>query len=359
MKNISKSYDNGSKNVVKDFNLVIEEKEFVVFVGPSGCGKSTTLRLIAGLEEITGGELFINQQAMNDVLPKDREISMVFQSYALFPHMNVENNLSFGLKVKKISKEKIKQFVDKTAQMVGLEKMLQQMPKELSGGQKQRVALGRAMIKQTDIFLMDEPLSNLDAKLRTQMREEIIRLHRQLGTTTIYVTHDQVEAMTMATKIVVLNQGEIQQVGTPYEIFTYPKNKFVAGFMGTPSMNFLEVENSNNQLRFHELTLLTGLGELSELPAQLTLGVRPESISITESNGITAKVSYIELLGSEMLVHVLVNQQKLVMKTIADLSIKEDETIQIQMDSNQLYLFDAQNGEILYSRGQLIDATIE
>lgn len=238
MEKIQKTYD---KNVlaVDDFNLDIKDKEFIVFVGPSGCGKSTTLRMIAGLEEITGGDLYIDDKRMNDIAPKDRDIAMVFQNYALYPHMNVYDNMAFGLKLRKFKKDEIDQRVKNAANILGLENYLDRKPKALSGGQRQRVALGRAIVRDAKVFLMDEPLSNLDAKLRVQMRAEIQKLHQRLQTTTIYVTHDQTEAMTMATRLVVMKDGIIQQVGAPKEVYDMPENMFVGGFIGSPSMNFL------------------------------------------------------------------------------------------------------------------------
>src|SRR5690625_5285673 len=236
MKNIKKVYD---KDVVavKDFNLHIRDEEFIVFVGPSGCGKSTTLRMIAGLEKISDGELYIDNKLMNDVAPKDRDIAMVFQNYALYPHMKVFDNMAFGLKLRKFSKSNIKERVNEAARILGLEEYLNRKPKALSGGQRQRVALGRAIVRDAKVFLMDEPLSNLDAKLRVQMRAEIQKLHQRLQTTTIYVTHDQTEAMTMATRLVVMKDGIIQQVGAPKDVYDNPENVFVGGFIGSPSMN--------------------------------------------------------------------------------------------------------------------------
>ena len=237
--NINKIYPNNVQAVF-DFNLEINDKEFVVFVGPSGCGKSTTLRMVAGLEEITDGELYIDDKLVNEVHPKDRDIAMVFQSYALYPHMSVYENMAFGLKIKRMPKEEINRRIDTAAEILGLKPYLKRKPKELSGGQRQRVALGRAIVREPKVFLMDEPLSNLDAKLRVQMRSEIIKIHQKVGATTIYVTHDQTEAMTMADHIVVMKDGYIQQIGTPEQVYNTPANIFVAGFIGSPSMNFLK-----------------------------------------------------------------------------------------------------------------------
>ena len=238
LKKIYKKYDNGFC-AVTDFNLEVADKEFVVFVGPSGCGKSTTLRMIAGLEDITEGEFYIGDKLVNDVEPKDRDIAMVFQSYALYPHMTVFDNMAFALKLRKVPKDEIKAKVEEAAKILGLEELLDRKPKALSGGQRQRVALGRAIVRSPKVFLMDEPLSNLDAKLRSNMRAEIIKIHNTLGATTIYVTHDQTEAMTMADRIVVMKKGIVQQVGSPKEIYDHPENLFVAGFIGAPTMNFM------------------------------------------------------------------------------------------------------------------------
>ena len=238
LKNIYKIYD-GDVTAVNNFNLDIEDKEFIIFVGPSGCGKSTTLRMIEGLEEISKGDLFIGDKLVTDVEPKDRDIAMVFQNYALYPHMSVYDNMAFALKLRKVPKEEIDTKIKEAAKILDIESLLDRKPKALSGGQRQRVALGRAIVRQPKVFLMDEPLSNLDAKLRVQMRTEITKLHKKLGTTFIYVTHDQTEAMTMGTRIVVMNKGVVQQVDTPQNIYNYPKNKFVASFIGSPQMNFL------------------------------------------------------------------------------------------------------------------------
>ena len=236
--NLNKIYDNNVQAVF-DFNLEVKDKEFIVFVGPSGCGKSTTLRMVAGLEDITNGELYIDDKLVNNIAPKNRDIAMVFQSYALYPHMTVYDNMAFGLKLKKLPKEEIDKKIKSASEILGLTDYLNRKPKELSGGQRQRVALGRAIVRNPKVFLMDEPLSNLDAKLRVQMRSEIAKIHEQVGATTIYVTHDQTEAMTMASRIVVMKDGYIQQIGTPKEVYNYPNNIFVAGFIGAPAMNFI------------------------------------------------------------------------------------------------------------------------
>ncbi|MEE0428553.1 MAG: sn-glycerol-3-phosphate ABC transporter ATP-binding protein UgpC, partial [Turicibacter sp.] len=284
LKNIYKIYENNPNPSVTDFNLDIADKEFIVFVGPSGCGKSTTLRMIAGLEEISKGEFYIDGVLMNDVAPKDRDIAMVFQSYALYPHMNVYDNMAFGLKLRKIPKEEIDRRVKDAARILGLEQYLDRKPKALSGGQRQRVALGRAIVRDAKVFLMDEPLSNLDAKLRVAMRSEIIKLHERLATTTIYVTHDQTEAMTMASRIVVMKDGVIQQIGSPKEIYDNPKTVFVGGFIGSPAMNFVHGKVANgyfiaDNLKFRipdaKFNMLKQKGYDNK---EVIFGIRPEDI---------------------------------------------------------------------------------
>ena len=287
-KNVCKMYPGSDKNTVDNFNLNIEEKEFIAFVGPSGCGKSTTLRMIAGFEEITGGELCIDGKKMNEVAPRDRGISMVFQNYALYPHMTVEKNIGYGLKNMKMPSDQIKQKVDWAIKVLGLEEYRYRKPKNLSGGQRQRVALGRAIVKNSKVFLMDEPLSNLDAKLRVSMRTEISKLHRQIGATTIYVTHDQVEAMTMADRIVIMKDGVIQQVGRPMELYDHPVNQFVAGFIGSPQMNFFDVTVDNGIVRFGDgstMTLSEGmLKKLNGCQGAMVLGIRGEDIKMDAQN---------------------------------------------------------------------------
>lgn len=288
MKHIDKQYANANKKSVTDFNLEIEQGEFIAFVGPSGCGKSTTLRMIAGFEEITGGELYIDGKKMNDTAPRDRGIAMVFQNYALYPHMTVEKNISYGLKNMKVPAAEIKKKVDWAIDMLGLSEYRYRKPKNLSGGQRQRVALGRAIVKNQKVFLMDEPLSNLDAKLRVSMRNEISKLHRELGSTTIYVTHDQVEAMTMADRIVIMKDGVIQQVGKPMELYEHPANKFVAGFIGSPQMNFYNVTVKDNVVTFstgEKITLPESVvTKLSGKHGEMILGIRGEDIKLDEQN---------------------------------------------------------------------------
>ncbi len=287
LRNVCKKYDKTDKNAVTNFNLAIEEKEFIAFVGPSGCGKSTTLRMIAGFEEISSGELFIDGRKMNEVAPMDRGISMVFQNYALYPHMTVEKNISYGLRNMKVPSDEIKKKVDWAVKILGLEEYRYRKPKNLSGGQRQRVALGRAIVKNQKVFLMDERLSNLDAKLRVSMRNEISKLHRELGSTTIYVTHDQVEAMTMADRIVIMRDGVVQQTGEPMELYEHPCNKFVAGFIGSPQMNFYDVRVEKDSIIFED-------GKSIRLPHAVTeklrghnhviMGIRGEDIKFDDQN---------------------------------------------------------------------------
>ncbi|MBU3839519.1 MAG: sn-glycerol-3-phosphate ABC transporter ATP-binding protein UgpC [Candidatus Ruminococcus intestinipullorum] len=287
-KNIGKQYKNAEKKSVDHFNLEIDEKEFIAFVGPSGCGKSTTLRMIAGFEEITEGDLYIDGKRVNEVAPRDRGIAMVFQNYALYPHMTVEKNIGYGLKNMKMPADQIKKKVDWAIDILGLEEYRNRKPKNLSGGQRQRVALGRAIVKNQKLFLMDEPLSNLDAKLRVSMRTEISKLHRELGATTIYVTHDQVEAMTMADRIVIMKDGKIQQVGKPMELYDHPVNKFVAGFIGSPQMNFFEVRVKGNKVIFadgNEISIPDGiLKKLNGKEGAMILGIRGEDLKLDQQN---------------------------------------------------------------------------
>ena len=309
-KNVCKKYPGSDKNTVDNLNLDIEEKEVIAFVGPSGCGKSTTLRMIAGFEEITGGELFIDGKKVNEVAPRDRGIAMVFQNYALYPHMTVEKNIGYGLKNMKLPTDEIKKKVDWAIDILGLEEYRYRKPKNLSGGQRQRVALGRAIVKNQKLFLMDEPLSNLDAKLRVSMRTEISKLHRQLGATTIYVTHDQVEAMTMADRIVIMKEGVIQQVGRPMELYDHPINQFVAGFIGSPQMNFFDVTVENDTVKFSDgnsITLSEGTAKkLKGRQGEMTLGIRGEDIKmdaqnmeINGENRLHAVITDTEVMGNE------------------------------------------------------------
>ncbi len=309
-KNICKKYENAERNSVTDFNLSIEEKEFIAFVGPSGCGKSTTLRMVAGFEEITSGDLYIDGKRVNEVAPKDRGIAMVFQNYALYPHMTVEKNIGYGLRNMKVPEAEVQKKVDWAIRILGLEEFRTRKPRNLSGGQRQRVALGRAIVKNQKLFLMDEPLSNLDAKLRVSMRNEISKLHRELGTTTIYVTHDQVEAMTMADRIVIMKDGVVQQAGAPMELYEHPVNKFVAGFIGSPQMNFYNVAVSGNELKFQDGSKISlpseVISRLKGKEGQMIMGIRGEDIKLDpasqkayEADRQKAIVENTEVMGNE------------------------------------------------------------
>ena len=315
LKNVKKIYDN-KVTAVHSFNLEIADKEFIVLVGPSGCGKSTTLRMVAGLEEISEGELYIDEKLVNNVEPKDRDIAMVFQSYALYPHMTVRENMEFPLKLKKVPKDEIKQRVNQAAEILGITEYLDRKPKALSGGQRQRVAIGRAIVREPKVLLMDEPLSNLDAKLRNQMRSEIIKLRQRINTTFIYVTHDQTEAMTLGDRIVIMKDGFIQQIGTPQEVFSHPVNLFVAGFIGTPQMNFFpaklvrngegyQAECAGAVVGLDENTVRT-LKEKNTQTQEVVLGCRPEHLHLAAAAGadtVTAKVEVSEMMGSELHIH--------------------------------------------------------
>jgi multiple sugar transport system ATP-binding protein len=347
----------GAVKVVCEIDIDVQEKEFVVLVGPSGCGKSTTLRMIAGLEEITAGRLTINGRYMNNVAPKDRNVAMVFQNYALYPHLNVAKNMAFGLNIRKQPKEEIKLQIKEVSSMLGLTEYLDRRPSELSGGQRQRVAMGRAIVRQPSVFLFDEPLSNLDAKLRTQMRAEIKRLHKRLGATSIYVTHDQVEAMTLADRIVIMNDGRIEQVGTPMELFNSPANTFVASFLGAPPMNMVnaKVANGGDKLiaEFYGQKL-----SLPELPAlqnsvgrEIILGIRPELVRVadkTTPNQISVDVDLIETLGSEALVHATLGNKPFVIRTITIGKYHSlDNLTGFTIDPNLISIFNAETGAAL------------
>ena len=348
LKNISKSY--GKVSVIKDLNLEIIDKEFMVFVGPSGCGKSTLLRIIAGLEDIQGGEVYIDEKVVNNLHPKDRDIAMVFQNYALYPHMSVYENMAFALKIRKMDKNLIREKIENVAKSLNLTEYLNRKPKELSGGQKQRVALGRAMVREPKVFLMDEPLSNLDAKLRVQMRSEIRSLHKKLDTTFIYVTHDQVEALTMGDRITVLNRGEIQQVATPDEIYNYPENMFVAGFIGSPQMNFIKVKVvSENSLSFGDNTIyLTSdlIRRNNLLGKEVIAGIRPEHLSLSEcssSNKIEITAGMVEMLGSEKIVHFELQNHDMSAKLPASVMVAYGDKLCFSPDDNKILLFDKES----------------
>ena len=356
LQHINKTYPNGFQ-AVKDFNLEIEDKEFIIFVGPSGCGKSTTLRMIAGLEEISGGTLKIGDKVMNDVEPKDRDIAMVFQNYALYPHMTVYDNMAFGLKLRKVPKDQIDKAVSEAARILDLEKLLDRKPKALSGGQRQRVAMGRAIVRNPKVFLMDEPLSNLDAKLRVQMRIEISKIHQRLGATIIYVTHDQTEAMTLGTRIVVMKDGVVQQVDTPQHLYEQPGNLFVAGFMGSPQMNFLDA-----QIAEKGGDLIAKVGEYDiVIPAAkakvlkdggyvgktVVLGIRPEDIHDSQmfieaspSAPMTSTVKVYELLGAEVFLYFDVNGTQVTARVDPRTNSKTGDTIKFAFDMEKSHFFD-------------------
>ena len=339
----------GGLRILRDISLEIASGEFVVFVGPSGCGKSTLLRLIAGLESICAGDLLIDGRRVNDLEPRERGVGMVFQSYALYPHMSVYDNIGFGLKLAKTDKRSLRERVLETARVLQLDKLLQRKPKELSGGQRQRVAMGRAMAREPDILLFDEPLSNLDAALRVQMRNEIARLHASLGTTMIYVTHDQVEAMTLADKIVVLNAGRIEQVGSPRELYERPVSRFVAGFLGSPRMNFLPAQLLAPGL--HSTISTPALGHLAALPfdsralaagSPLTLGIRPEHLSLQKATGDAGlRVIGVEYLGCETYVHLDVGQDEpLICRCAANAEWRHGDRVELRPEFAGLHLFD-------------------
>lgn len=360
LKDINKIYPNGVQAVF-DFNLSIKDKEFIVFVGPSGCGKSTTLRMIAGLEEITSGELFIDDEMVNDKAPKDRNIAMVFQSYALYPHMSVYDNMAFGLKLRKMPKDQIEEKVNQAADILGLTPYLDRKPKALSGGQRQRVALGRAIVRNAKVFLMDEPLSNLDAKLRVQMRGELIKLHNKIETTTIYVTHDQIEAMTMASRIVVMKDGYIMQVGSPKEIYDHPNNMFVAGFIGTPPMNFIHGRVSKEGIFTagkHTIELPQDKFEIVKyhkmIEKDIVLGIRPEDIHDDQvvkkaypNATLDLVVDVAELLGAETNIYTLVHESNICASVDARTNIHIGDKLQLTFDMNKVHFFDPETQQSL------------
>ena len=327
LKNVTKIYD--KKRVIDDVDLTINDKEFIVLVGASGCGKSTLLRMIAGLEDITEGEIFIGDKKVNDVQPKDRDIAFVFQSYALYPHMTVRENIAFGLKMRKIDKATIEKKVQEAAEILDLGEYLDRKPKQLSGGQRQRVALGRAIVRNPKVFLMDEPLSNLDAKLRVQMRSEIKKLHEKLQTTFIYVTHDQTEALTMGDSIVVLDKGKIQQAGRPEEIYNNPANTFVAGFVGSPQMNFIDSKDFPYETK-----------------EDVIIGIRPEKMICGGKIKLTVNIEISELLGSEKIAYFNIGDQKCSAKLPADYDIGK--TLELSINPDDLYFFNKDNGKRIY-----------
>ena len=368
LQHVYKIYPGASEPAVKDFTLEIHDKEFVVFVGPSGCGKSTTLRMIAGLEEISKGDVYIDERKVNKVEPRDRDIAMVFQNYALYPYMTVYENMSFSLRLHKVPKKEIEQKVLKAAKILGIENLLRRKPAQLSGGQRQRVALGRAIIREPKVFLLDEPLSNLDAKMRAQMRTEITKLHNELQTTFIYVTHDQTEAMTMGTRIVVMKDGVIQQVDTPENLYDYPANQFVAGFIGTPQINFITVtllkEGEKVYAKFgkHKVQIDPATVERFAITdfnnRQFTLGIRAEDIYVSseapakDNSLVEAKILITEKLGNEILLYASVNGKEgdLVFRSKPRVNIEQDDVIALSFDTKQIHLFDYDTGSTILRR---------
>jgi multiple sugar transport system ATP-binding protein len=353
LKDINKKFD--EVHAVKDVNLTIRDKEFMVFVGPSGCGKTTTLRMVAGLEEITSGQISIGERVVNDLPPKDRDIAMVFQNYALYPHMSVYDNMAFGLKMRKFPKPEIQKRVQDAAEILGIQDLLKRKPRQLSGGQRQRVAVGRAIVRHPQVFLFDEPLSNLDAKLRVQMRVELKRLHERLETTAIYVTHDQVEAMTLGSRVVVMKDGWVQQVGEPLEIYSRPANRFVAGFIGSPAMNFLSVRLSESGGALHAATEAPGLK--IRVPAPLaqrlgpysgqvvTLGIRPEDLRVgsgadSDDLAVDATVEVVEPLGAEILLDTTVGGHSVVARVDPGVRTRPHEKIRLVFVPERIHFFD-------------------
>lgn len=344
LKNIIKDFD--KTRIINDISLEIKDKEFHVLVGPSGCGKSTILRLIAGLENLTDGEIYIDNNLVNNEEPKNRDIAFVFQSYALYPHMTVFENIAFPLKMRKMTKNDIEKKVIEAAKILDIEHLLKRKPKQLSGGQRQRVALGRAIVRKPKVFLLDEPLSNLDAKLRVEMRASIKKLHKELDTTFIYVTHDQIEALTMGDKISVINKGEIMQTDSPNEIFYNPKNKFTAGFIGSYPMNFVDVEIENNKIKLNN--------NVFELPLncnkdKITIGFRPSQTFENNTNNIeiNAKINFVEILGDEKLVYFEINGQKCTLKGKFDYQVNQE--FIIRLNPYDFYFFDSKTGERIYN----------
>lgn len=350
-KHVNKTYP-GNVEVIPDLNLEIKDKEFVILVGPSGCGKSTTLRMIAGLEEISGGELYIGEKLVNDVAPKDRDIAMVFQNYALYPHMTVYKNIAFGLQLRKVPKDEIDKKVHEAARILDLEHLLDRKPKALSGGQRQRVALGRAMVRNPSVFLLDEPLSNLDAKLRTSMRSEISKLHKRLNTTFVYVTHDQTEAMTMGDRICVMKDGVIQQFDTPQALYDTPNNLFVAGFIGSPQMNFCPATIRKNG----DQIVADFAGAIIPMPAEkakhlenyvdrsVILGIRPANFTSAENSSVrlSTTVDIVELMGAETNLYLEFNEHKLIACMPADVQPEENKPFTIGIDVNKIHVFDSE-----------------
>ena len=358
LRGVNKLYD--SVHAVKDVNLRIRDREFVVLVGPSGCGKTTTLRMVAGLEEISSGDILIGEQVVNDLPPMDRDIAMVFQNYALYPHMSVFDNMAFGLRMRKFDKAEIVKRVKQAAEILGIGDLLQRKPRQLSGGQRQRVALGRAIVRHPRVFLFDEPLSNLDAKLRVQMRVELKKLHHRLGTTAIYVTHDQVEAMTLGDRVVVMKDGVVQQVGEPLELYNRPANKFVAGFIGSPAMNIAAVtvtggdgsvwvENAGLKLKLPHAQAERVRAKMGEL---VTLGIRPEDLRVATSSDpseltFKAVVEVVEQLGSEILLDLRVGHDTMVAAVDPTVRTRMQETLHLTLNPDRLHFFDAKTDRLI------------
>jgi len=353
IENLNKSF--GKTEVIRDFSLNIKSQSFTTLVGPSGCGKSTLLRMIAGLESITSGNISIDGRLVNDLSPKERNIAMVFQSYALYPHMTVFDNMAFGLKLEKRSKEEIQDRVQEAAKILQIEQYLQRKPKQLSGGQRQRVAIGRAITRKPKVFLFDEPLSNLDAALRVQMRIELAKLHEHLDTTMVYVTHDQTEAMTLSSEIVVLDQGEISQQGEPLDLYNKPNNTFVAGFIGSPKMNFIPskfLSNSSSQVEINALGLNFTLPKKlkdKNLDTEIIFGIRPEDMHLGSDNDYhwQSKVFVTEKLGSSTFIYLEGEKEPIVMEVAGDTSIKVGDMVKVKLDLEKTHLFNSQNLSIL------------
>lgn len=362
LKHVYKEYERGVE-AVSDFSLETEENEFIVLVGPSGCGKSTTLRMIAGLEDITGGEVYVDGRLVNNVEPKNRDIAMVFQNYALYPHMTVFQNIALSLQIRKFPKAEIKQRVEEVAKKLDIYPLLKKKPRALSGGQRQRVALGRAIVRNPKVFLLDEPLSNLDAQLRAQMRTEIIKLHNQLGTTFIYVTHDQTEAMTMATKIVVMKDGKVQQIDSPHELYEQPQNIFVAGFIGTPKMNFLDaavtkaggnyaLETAGMSLPLPQSTPADALDKY--IGKTVVLGIRPEHIypaqaaSVTNGYEIEPVIDVAELMGAETYLHFSMGGEDITARVASSCSLQAGISVPLVLDIDRVFLFDKETEHRIY-----------
>lgn len=350
LKHMYKTFE-GGVTAVKDFNMDIKEKEFVIFVGPSGCGKSTTLRMIAGLEAISDGELLMDGKRMNEVPSCDRDMAMVFQNYALYPHMSVYDNIAYSMKLKHVPKTEIRQKVEEVAAKLGLSEVLDRKPKELSGGQKQRVAMGRAIVRKPKVFLMDEPLSNLDAKLRNQMRAEIAKLYQELDSTFIYVTHDQVEAMTLGTKIVVLKDGEIQQIATPQELYDHPANLFVAGFIGTPPMNLFEgicvpvegvlhIQIGDAQFKVPK-QMAEALRRKDYINQKIIIGIRAEDMRLVPEGAMEAEVQVYEMLGDYAYLYISYAGQKVSVRVPADTKVRRGDRVKLMPDMEKIHLFDA------------------